>query len=127
MINLDNKIIFSNRDEYKRKSIVEKIIKFIILDIDIFFMIIDGSWGIGKIEFCYKLINLLNESNFEYKIVYVDVFNEDYIDLLILIVFVVIVIFLFEIERFVLIKKVLFVLRFGLKIVLKVGVGWVLR
>ncbi|MBW5849302.1 KAP family P-loop NTPase fold protein [Yersinia enterocolitica] len=127
MINLDNKITFSNRDEYKRKSIAEKIIKLITSDIDTSPMIIDGSWGTGKTEFCYKLINLLNESNPEYKTVYVDAFNEDHTDSPILTVLAAIVTLLPEAERPALIKKALPALRFGLKTALKASTGWVLR
>ncbi|MGT3349295.1 KAP family P-loop NTPase fold protein [Yersinia enterocolitica] len=127
MINLDNKITFSNRDEYKRKSIAEKIIKLITSDIDTSPMIIDGSWGTGKTEFCYKLINLLNESNPEYKTVYVDAFNEDHTDSPILTVLAAIVTLLPEAERPALIKKALPALRFGLKTALKASAGWVLR
>lgn len=105
MINLDNKITFSNRDEYKRKSIAEKIIKLITSDIDTSPMIIDGSWGTGKTEFCYKLINLLNESNPEYKTVYVDAFNEDHTDSPILTVLAAIVTLLPETERPALLKR----------------------
>ncbi|WP_432340254.1 KAP family P-loop NTPase fold protein [Yersinia enterocolitica] len=127
MINLDNKITFSNRDEYKRKSIAEKIIKLITSDIDTSPMIIDGGWGTGKTEFCYKLINLLNESNPEYKTVYVDAFNEDHTDSPILTVLAAIVTLLPEAERPALIKKALPALRFGLKTALKASAGWVLR
>ncbi|EKN5995424.1 NTPase [Yersinia enterocolitica] len=127
MINLDSDITFSSRDEYKRKSIAEKIIKIITSDIDTSPMIIDGGWGTGKTEFCYKLINLLNESNPEYKTVYVDAFNEDHTDSPILTVLAAIVTLLPEAERPALIKKALPALRFGLKTALKASAGWVLR
>ncbi|CNB97054.1 Predicted P-loop ATPase [Yersinia frederiksenii] len=127
MINLDSDITFNSRDEYKRKNIAEKIIKLVVSDIDTSPMIIDGSWGTGKTEFCYKLINLLNENNPEYKTVYIDAFNEDHTDSPILTVLAAIVTLLPEAERPALIKKALPALRFGLKTVLKAGAGWVLR
>ncbi|CNF39756.1 Predicted P-loop ATPase [Yersinia enterocolitica] len=127
MINLDNKIKFSNRDEYKRKSIAEKIIKLITSDIDTSPMIIDGSWGTGKTEFCYKLINLLNERNPEYKTVYVDAFNEDHTDSPILTVLAAIVTLLPKKDRSAFVQKALPALRFGLKTTLKAGAAWVLK
>ncbi|CQJ45096.1 KAP family P-loop NTPase fold protein [Yersinia rohdei] len=127
MINLDSDITFNSRDEYKRKNIAEKIIKLVVSDIDTSPMIIDGSWGTGKTEFCYKLINLLNEKNPEYKTVYIDAFNEDHTDSPILTVLAAIVTLLPEAERPALIKKALPALRFGLKTALKAGAGWVLR
>ncbi|HFT5239806.1 TPA: P-loop NTPase fold protein [Yersinia enterocolitica] len=127
MINLDSDITFSSRDEYKRKGIAEKIINIITSDIDTSPMVIDGSWGTGKTEFCYKLINLLNESNPKYKTVYVDAFNEDHTDSPILTVLAAIVTLLPKAERPALIKKALPALRFGVKTALKAGAGWVLR
>ncbi|WP_338650764.1 KAP family P-loop NTPase fold protein [Yersinia enterocolitica] len=127
MINLDNKITFSNRDEYKRKSIAEKIIKLITSDIDTSPMIIDGGWGTGKTEFCYKLINLLNESNPEYKTVYVNAFNEDHTDSPILTVLAAIVTLLPTKDRPAFVQKALPALRFGLKTTLKAGAAWVLK
>lgn len=59
---MDNQeLTFSYRDEFKRKTIAEKIITLLDSDIDIFPMAIDGGWGTGKTEFCIKLIHLMNE------------------------------------------------------------------
>ncbi len=127
MLNINSNITFDIRDEFQRKSIAEKIAQLITSDIDTSPMIINGGWGTGKTEFCYKLINLLKERNPEYKTVYIDAFNEDHTDSPILTVLAAIITLLPEKEGASLIQKALPALRFGLKTTLKAGAGWVLR
>ena len=45
---------FGSRDEFTREPIAEKIIKLLDSAIDVSPMIIDGKWGTGKTEFCFK-------------------------------------------------------------------------
>ncbi|HBL7112095.1 TPA: NTPase, partial [Serratia marcescens] len=127
MLKLNNDITFDIRDEFQRRRIAEKIAVLIASDIDTSPMIINGGWGTGKTEFCYKLINLLKESHPNYKTVYIDAFNEDHTDSPILTVLAAIITLLPEKEGASLIQKALPALRFGLKTTLKAGAGWVLR
>ena len=69
---------FEQRDEFKRKPIAENIIKLLASDIDISPMVIDGSWGTGKTEFCQKLIELMRQEEPGYQPVYIDAFQSDY-------------------------------------------------
>ncbi|HEJ7884616.1 TPA: KAP family NTPase [Serratia liquefaciens] len=127
MLKLNNDITFDIRDEFQRKKIAEKIATLITSDIDTSPMIINGGWGTGKTEFCYKLINLLKETHPQYKTVYIDAFNEDHTDSPILTVLAAIITLLPEKEGATLIQKALPALRFGLKTTLKASAGWILR
>lgn len=72
-------LTFSSRDEFTRKPIAEKIIKLLDSGIDVSPMIIDGKWGTGKTEFCFKLKNLIEENNpNDYKVGYVNAFQADH-------------------------------------------------
>lgn len=78
-----SKITFSGengRDDFKREKVAEKLITLITSDINISPMIIDGDWGTGKSEFCFKLINKFKENHQDYKLVYVDAFQADHAD-----------------------------------------------
>lgn len=71
---------FDTRDDFNRRSIAKKLIRLLTSDdIDVSPMVIDGSWGIGKSEFCLKTIDLIkNEHHDEYHVVYIDAFKTDY-------------------------------------------------
>ena len=70
---------FGSRDEFIRKPIAEKIIKLLDSDIDVSPLIIDGKWGTGKTEFCFKLKNLIEADNpNNYKVGYVNAFQADH-------------------------------------------------
>lgn len=72
-------LTFDTRDEFSRKPIAEKIIKLLNSDIDVSPLIIDGKWGTGKTEFCFKLKNLIEADNpTEYKVGYVNAFQADH-------------------------------------------------
>ncbi|WP_182407239.1 P-loop NTPase fold protein [Psychrobacter sp. GP33] len=72
-------LTFDDRDEFSRKPIAEKIIKLLNSDINVSPLIIDGKWGTGKTEFCFKLKNLIESDNpNEYKIGYVNAFQADH-------------------------------------------------
>jgi hypothetical protein len=72
-------LTFDKRDEFKRKSIAEKVISLLKAEIDISPMVIDGSWGTGKTEFCHKLINLMH-GNDSHHLIYIDAFKADHAD-----------------------------------------------
>ena len=70
---------FRERDEFIRQPIAEKIIKLLDSEINVSPMIIDGKWGTGKTEFCFKLKNLIEADNpNDYKIGYVNAFQADH-------------------------------------------------
>ncbi|WP_372844413.1 P-loop NTPase fold protein [Psychrobacter sp.] len=72
-------LTFDARDEFTRKPIAEKIIKLLDSDIDVSPLIIDGKWGTGKTEFCFKLKNLIQADNpNNYKVGYVNAFQADH-------------------------------------------------
>ena len=77
--NVMKDLTFDSRDEFSRRPIAEKIIKLLDSDIDVSPLIIDGKWGTGKTEFCFKLKNLIedDESN-SYKVGYVNAFQADH-------------------------------------------------
>lgn len=77
--NLMKDFTFGERDEFTREPIAEKIIKLLDSEIDVSPMIIDGKWGTGKTEFCFKLKNLIeDDSNNNYKVGYVNAFQADH-------------------------------------------------
>jgi len=72
-------LTFSSRDEFTREPIAEKILKLLDSDIDVSPLIIDGKWGTGKTEFCFKLKNLIEaDSSNNYKVGYVNAFQADH-------------------------------------------------
>ena len=77
--NVMKELTFSSRDEFTRKPIAEKIIKLLDSAIDVSPLIIDGKWGTGKTEFCFKLKNLIEAHNTnDYKVGYVNAFQADH-------------------------------------------------
>ena len=79
MLNVFENITFDNRDEFKRKDFANKVIKLLRSDSDVSPLVIDGDWGIGKTEFCRKLVKLINtEYSGSLHAIYVDAFAEDY-------------------------------------------------
>ena len=119
-------ISFETRDEYNRKPIAENIIKLLKSDAVISPFVIDGSWGSGKTEFTYKLINLLKENLGDYKLIYIDAFKIDHADEP-LVSLLASILELLPDDETSLRKKAIPAIRFGIKTVLKAGVGWVLR
>ncbi|ERL56888.1 KAP family P-loop NTPase fold protein [Psychrobacter aquaticus] len=72
-------LTFGSRDEFTRKPIAEKIIRLLDSDIDVSPLIIDGKWGTGKTEFCFKLKNLIEaDDTNDYKVGYVNAFQADH-------------------------------------------------
>ena len=69
---------FATHDEFNRKPIAENIIRLLTSPIDLSPMVIDGGWGMGKTEFCQKLIRLMQEQYSNYQPVYIDAFRSDH-------------------------------------------------
>jgi chorismate mutase len=120
-------LTFENRDEFNRKQVAVKAISLLRSEIDVSPMVVDGSWGIGKTEFCYKLIKEMEKAD-THHLIYVDAFKADHADEPLLTV-------LSEILKIVpdkesrdgFIKKSIPAIRFGIKTALKAGVSHVLR
>jgi len=91
-------------------------------------MIIDGKWGTGKTEFCHKLINLLRDTNNDIKCAYVDTFKADHANdpLTTLIAEVANLIDDPE-KQSSFIKKAVPAVRYGLKVLGKASVSWILK
>lgn len=68
------------RDEFRRVQVAEKVIKLLTAPIEVSPMVIDGDWGTGKTEFCYKLINKFQAEHDSYRLLYVDAFQADHAD-----------------------------------------------
>lgn len=120
-------LTFDKRDEFKRKSIAEKAISLLQADIDISPMVIDGSWGTGKTEFCHKLINLM-KGNDTHHLIYIDAFKADHADEPLMTVLAeVIKVLPDEDSKQSFIKKALPTVRYGLKTIAKAGVSHLLR
>lgn len=120
-------ITFNDRDEFQRKQIAEKAIQLLRADIDVSPMVIDGSWGTGKTEFCRKLINLMTEGD-THHLIYVDAFQADHADDPLLTVLAeVINILPSEEAKESFIQKAIPVARYGLKTLAKAGVAHLLR
>lgn len=118
---------FEDRDEFKRKNIAEKVISLLQADIDISPMVIDGSWGTGKTEFCHKLINLMYVND-THHLIYIDAFKADHADEPLMTVLAeVIKVLPDENSKQNFIKKALPTVRFGLKTIAKAGVSHLLR
>ena len=115
------------RDEFQRKNIAEKAIKLLKSNIDISPMVIDGSWGTGKTEFCHKLINLMKQDD-THNIIYIDAFKADHVDEPLMTVLAEIIKILPEgPRRKAFINRVLPAVRYTLKTIAKAGVSHLLR
>jgi hypothetical protein len=120
-------ITFEDRDEFQRKPIAEKVISLLESDIQVSPMIIDGSWGTGKTEFCRKLINLIKSDDSQLRPVYIDAFKADHADEPLMALLSAVLKLLPEAERFSLMEAALPVAKFGIKMGLKAGVSWILK
>jgi hypothetical protein len=72
-------LTYSERDEFRRKGIADNLISILRSNIDVSPMVIDGSWGTGKTEFCHKLINLMKADD-THHLIYIDAFKADHAD-----------------------------------------------
>jgi len=118
---------FDHRDDFQRRNIAEKAIALLTADIDVSPMVIDGSWGTGKTEFCHKLINLMSEQDDSPNIVYIDAFKADHADEPLLTIIAEVLKLVPETELDGVMQKILPALRFGLKTSAKAALGHLLR
>lgn len=126
---IKDKINFEFRDEFKREVIAKKIAKLLDSNVDISPFVIDGNWGTGKTEFCYKLINMINadEGN-SVKTVYIDAFKADHADnALLTVLSAVLKVIPDKKSKDDFKKKAIMVARYGLKTVAKASVAHVLK
>ncbi|WP_172438158.1 P-loop NTPase fold protein [Vibrio sp. PID17_43] len=122
-----NNITFTDRDEFKRETVAEKVALLLESSIDISPMVVDGGWGTGKTEFCHKLINLMKGKD-SHHLIYVDAFQADHADEPLLTILAEILKVLPEGEqRESFVQKVLPTVRYGLKTLAKAGVAHVLK
>lgn len=77
------KLTFEYRDEFEREPIAQKIGQ-LLMDDEFSPMVLDGDWGVGKTEFCHKLINLMQGGQTSdiprCQCLYIDAFAEDHGD-----------------------------------------------
>jgi len=118
---------FADRDEFNRKTIAENMIKLLQSEADVSPMMLDGSWGTGKTEFCLKTIELFGKKK-SHQLIYIDAFKADHADepLLTLLAEVLKLIPEGDSQK-TFIKKIVPAARYGVKTLLKAGVGHVLR
>lgn len=121
-------LTFADRDEYFRQPIAEKVIRLLASEVKVSPLVIDGSWGTGKTEFCQKLIKLVGDGDAApFRSVYVDAFRADHADQPLMTLLAAILSLIPDREKPTLIKKALPALRFGLKTTGKAAIGWLLK
>ncbi len=120
-------LTFEVRDEFQRKAIAERAKTLLCSDVDVSPMVIDGSWGTGKTEFCHKLIHLMREDD-THHLIYIDAFQADHADEPLLTVLAEVLKLIPEGEkRDDFLSKVIPTVRYGLKTLVKAGVSHLLR
>ena len=117
---------FESRDEFHRKPVAENMIKLLSSSLDISPMMLDGSWGTGKSEFCQKTINLFKLKD-THHLIYVDAFKADHVGEPLVTLLSEIIKLLPEKEQPGFIKKIIPATKFGLKTGGKAFVGHILR
>ncbi|NMR26499.1 AAA family ATPase [Pseudoalteromonas sp. NEC-BIFX-2020_015] len=117
---------FESRDEFHRKPVAENIIKLLSSSLDISPMMLDGSWGTGKSEFCQKTINLFKLKD-THHLIYVDAFKADHVGEPLVTLLSEIIKLLPEKEQPGFIKKIIPATKFGLKTGGKAFIGHILR
>lgn len=76
-------VTFSSRDELNRKNIADNLHRLLTSKNFPSPFLLDGPWGIGKSEFCYKLINEIknkNKLNLTIIPIYINVFSAERIN-----------------------------------------------
>ncbi len=72
-------ITFADRDEFNRKPFACNLIKLLEDNNDLSPLAINGAWGTGKTEFCFKTVHFINsEHNDKLVAGYFDAFSEDH-------------------------------------------------
>jgi hypothetical protein len=72
-------LTFEKRDEFNRAKTAKNIVDLVKSGGDFFPMLLEGPWGVGKSEFCLKLIPMLEGEKVE--TAYLDAFKFDHTDL----------------------------------------------
>ncbi|MEH5879953.1 KAP family NTPase [Klebsiella variicola] len=124
---MQTELTFSLRDEFRRRTIAENIIKLLKPETELSPLVIDGDWGTGKTEFSIKLKNLISEQEPESRVIYIDAFKGDHAESPLLLITSAIASILPKGQRAKFIKNALPAIRFGLKTAIKAGAGWILR
>lgn len=75
----NDELTFEYRDEFEREPIAKKIAQ-LLKDDEFSPMVLDGDWGVGKTEFCHKLIHLMQDDLLRCQCLYIDAFAEDHGD-----------------------------------------------
>lgn len=127
MTEQQDRVTFDLRDEYQRRPIAEKIIQLLDGEIKVSPLVIDGSWGAGKTEFCHKLIHLIEDGETGLHPIYVDAFRADHADEPLMTLMAAVLKALPEKDREPLIKKALPAIKFGIKTTFKAGTSWILK
>jgi hypothetical protein len=118
---------FEKRDAFNRKPVAIKAISLLKSEIDVSPMVIDGDWGIGKTEFCKKLINEMAVDN-THHLIYVDAFKADHAnEPLLTVLSEVLKLVPDKTKREGFIKKSIPAIRYTFKTALKAGVSHILR
>jgi hypothetical protein len=125
---LHESITFETRDEYYRKPIADRLLKLLTSGTHFSPMVIDGQWGSGKTEFCYKLKNMIdNSTEHKYRAIYIDAFRADHADEPLMTLMSAILKIMPEMDRQPLIQQAIPALRVGIKTGLNAGVSWLLK
>lgn len=118
----------TGRDEFQREQVADKVITLLTSDVVVSPMVIDGHWGTGKTEFCHKLINKFQNTQPDYHLLYVDAFQADHADNPLMTILAEVLNALpdgTDKESF--LKKIIPVIRYGLKTALKASANHILR
>lgn len=119
---------FDWRDEYDRLPVAKKLLDLLTSDIDgLSPVVIDGGWGSGKTEFCWKTINLFKADHEDYQVIHVDAFEADHGDEPLMTLLAAVAEHLPKDKQRLLIQQAIPAIRFAAKTGLKAAVSWALR
>lgn len=119
---------FEDRDEFKRRPIAENIITLVSNpSLNLSPLVIDGVWGTGKTEFCYKLVNLHRELRPDDQVAYLDAFKVDVGDQPLVALLATILELIPENRAEELKSSAMPVVKFASKVALKAASKWILK
>ena len=119
-------LTFEDNDDFQRKKIAENAIKLLRSEMEISPLVIDGEWGTGKTQFCFKFIKLMEEED-THELIYVDAFKADHSDEPLLTVLAEVTKIIPKKEQDGFIKKILPTVRYSIKTFAKAGVAHILK
>ncbi len=120
-------VSFNSRDEFQRQPIAQKLIKLLASDVNVSPMVIDGPWGSGKTEFTLKLIDLFQNKEPSFNLIYIDAFKADHADNPLMMVLAEIIKHLPEEQKDSVIDKAIPAIRSLSKTIAKAATSWILR